>query len=110
MLSEDSTTKDLADIEETIIAWLESYDLPFKVSSLSQLSDGRVFLKMLEELPHFTLMRPTFEKAEWTLQDKIRNMKVLLESVRKHLQTKLLKDISGLPNISLAELCAGSKR
>lgn len=47
MLSEDSTTKDLADIEESILAWLESYDLAFKVSSLTQLTDGRVFLKIL---------------------------------------------------------------
>lgn len=110
MLSEEATARDLTEIEDTIIAWLESYDSSFKANSLTQLSDGRIFLKILGELPHFTLIRPIFESSEPSLQDRIRNMKVLLESVKKHLQTKLLKDISGLPSISLAELCAGSKR
>jgi hypothetical protein len=55
-------------------------------------------------------VRPIFEQLDTTLHERIRNIKVIQESVRKHLQTKLLKDVSGLAAVSISELCSGSRR
>jgi len=49
MLSQEgSTSRLLASLEESICKWLEFYSLPYRVTSLHQLTDGRVFARILE--------------------------------------------------------------
>eukprot|EP00292_Cryptomonas_paramecium_P015426 CAMPEP_0113700984 /NCGR_PEP_ID=MMETSP0038_2-20120614/24298_1 /TAXON_ID=2898 /ORGANISM="Cryptomonas paramecium" /LENGTH=135 /DNA_ID=CAMNT_0000624777 /DNA_START=47 /DNA_END=450 /DNA_ORIENTATION=+ /assembly_acc=CAM_ASM_000170 len=96
-------------MENSLLKWINTFDVASEIGSLVQLGDGVVLYRILHQIaPDSFEIGSVIEDVSDNLILKTKNVKKLLKAIETYYQTVLIRDCREVSNIDAASVASGN--